>query len=406
MLTSQELCENQDLWKPRTVAMPASPFKIGQHVRRKAPNRNLVMRVTACGIGSNTVTCVWNSPCGNCGMLVCQSDELEAVCGSDGCDVGWIKSRSRNYQSDDYSTTWARCQYCDTKAIPPAPEPHKPPPPPPPLTVSYDLVNNKCVQVTGSEGEFKSLGDCEARIKHGVADQPAPKPTTGTPVWELVIADMKARDKTGRKRYGTPLQAHNGRDALVDAYQEALDLSVYLRTAIEERTSTPKPKRILFCGKARAGKDTACAMLAEITGLRNAGTVSKYIAPHMAQELGISVEEAHVMRERGDMSPEMRAKWRAKGDKLRVHDPALLVREMMANGEIGGGVRGRAEIQAARKEGLADLFVWVASWRAMADTTCEFGEEECDVVIKNDDSLDEFRERLRRLAVFAGMVKG
>jgi hypothetical protein len=50
-----------------------------------------------------------------------------------------------------------------------------------------------------------------------------------------VIADMHERDQVGRERYGTPLQAHNGRDALVDAYQEALDLVVYLRQAIEER---------------------------------------------------------------------------------------------------------------------------------------------------------------------------
>jgi hypothetical protein len=33
-----------------------------------------------------------------------------------------------------------------------------------------------------------------------------------------------------------PLQAHNGRNALIDAYQEALDLVVYLRQAIEEQT--------------------------------------------------------------------------------------------------------------------------------------------------------------------------
>lgn len=34
-----------------------------------------------------------------------------------------------------------------------------------------------------------------------------------------------------------PLEpAHNGRDALVDAYQEALDLTMYLRQAIEERS--------------------------------------------------------------------------------------------------------------------------------------------------------------------------
>jgi hypothetical protein len=68
-----------------------------------------------------------------------------------------------------------------------------------------------------------------------ISDQPAPVLTAGPPIWELVIADMVERDQVGRLRYGTPLQAHNGRDALVDAYQEALDLVVYLRQAIEER---------------------------------------------------------------------------------------------------------------------------------------------------------------------------
>lgn len=65
--------------------------------------------------------------------------------------------------------------------------------------------------------------------------QPAPIPNESTPIWELVVADMHERDHVGRQRYGTPLQANNGRDVLIDAYQEALDLAVYLRQAIEER---------------------------------------------------------------------------------------------------------------------------------------------------------------------------
>lgn len=65
--------------------------------------------------------------------------------------------------------------------------------------------------------------------------QPDPIPNASTPVWELVIADMRARDHVGRQRYGVPLQAGNGRDALKDAYEEALDLAVYLRQAIAER---------------------------------------------------------------------------------------------------------------------------------------------------------------------------
>lgn len=66
-------------------------------------------------------------------------------------------------------------------------------------------------------------------------EQVPPTPNDKAAVWDLVIADMKARDQVGRERYGTPLQAFNGRDALVDAYQEALDLVVYLRQEIEER---------------------------------------------------------------------------------------------------------------------------------------------------------------------------
>lgn len=66
-------------------------------------------------------------------------------------------------------------------------------------------------------------------------EQPAPLRNASTPIWDLVIADMRERDHVGRQRYGTPLQANNGRDALVDAYQECLDLAVYLRQVIEER---------------------------------------------------------------------------------------------------------------------------------------------------------------------------
>lgn len=68
-----------------------------------------------------------------------------------------------------------------------------------------------------------------------VNEQPPPIPNSRPAVWDLVIADMKERDSVGRSRYGTPLQPFNGRDALVDAYQEALDLVVYLRQEIEQR---------------------------------------------------------------------------------------------------------------------------------------------------------------------------
>lgn len=67
------------------------------------------------------------------------------------------------------------------------------------------------------------------------APQPPPTGNRHQAIWPLVIKDMLDRDSNGERKYGCRLQPYNGRDPLVDAYQEALDLVVYLRQAIEER---------------------------------------------------------------------------------------------------------------------------------------------------------------------------
>lgn len=65
--------------------------------------------------------------------------------------------------------------------------------------------------------------------------EPPPKPSASPAMWDLVVKDMRARDAFGLRKYGQRLAAHDGRDALADAYQEALDLAVYLRKALFER---------------------------------------------------------------------------------------------------------------------------------------------------------------------------
>lgn len=47
---------------------------------------------------------------------------------------------------------------------------------------------------------------------------------------------LMARKALGVERYGTPLQAHNGRDALRDAKEELADALVYLRQWLEENS--------------------------------------------------------------------------------------------------------------------------------------------------------------------------
>jgi len=71
--------------------------------------------------------------------------------------------------------------------------------------------------------------------KQRPGDQPLPTKNDNPSIQDLVIADMEARKAIGISRYGTTLKAHNGRDALLDAYQEALDLCNYLRQVMYER---------------------------------------------------------------------------------------------------------------------------------------------------------------------------
>ncbi len=75
-----------------------------------------------------------------------------------------------------------------------------------------------------------------AQITEG--SQPKPVPNNRPPTWHQVVADMLKRDNEGREKYNTPLQAFNGRDSLQDAYEEVLDLAVYLKNAIIERTNS------------------------------------------------------------------------------------------------------------------------------------------------------------------------
>lgn len=79
----------------------------------------------------------------------------------------------------------------------------------------------------------ETLPELEQGIQSAL-DQPAPIPNDTVAIWDLVIDDMRERHLVGVDRYGTPLQAFNGRNSLKDAYAEVLDLSVYLRQRIRE----------------------------------------------------------------------------------------------------------------------------------------------------------------------------
>lgn len=72
-------------------------------------------------------------------------------------------------------------------------------------------------------------------FKQREGDQPLPVPNEHPDIQSAVIADIEKRRELGIQRYGTALQPLNGRDMLVDAYDEAIDLAIYLKGAIVER---------------------------------------------------------------------------------------------------------------------------------------------------------------------------
>lgn len=72
-------------------------------------------------------------------------------------------------------------------------------------------------------------------MSFSAATQPDPIPNENPAIADLVIQDIRDRKQLGIERYGVPLQANNGRNALLDAYQEALDLCIYLRQVLAEQ---------------------------------------------------------------------------------------------------------------------------------------------------------------------------
>ena len=70
---------------------------------------------------------------------------------------------------------------------------------------------------------------------HGDRAQPLPTANDKPIIHAIVQQDLQARLEFGIAKYGQPLQPFNGRDALKDAYEEILDLAVYLRQQLWER---------------------------------------------------------------------------------------------------------------------------------------------------------------------------
>lgn len=77
------------------------------------------------------------------------------------------------------------------------------------------------------------------RLTHGL---------TGTQDTDAIVSqvmdDVMVRASEGQKKYGVFLAPHNGRNPLVDLYQEVLDANLYLEQYVAENAATmPQAER-------------------------------------------------------------------------------------------------------------------------------------------------------------------
>lgn len=87
--------------------------------------------------------------------------------------------------------------------------------------------------------------------------QPNPTPTAETPTYLHVIADIRERAAAGLNTYGTYLQPNNGRDSLQDAYEEALDLALYIRNEMLRRDGEQRRVEDLKAHVAKVERENA-----------------------------------------------------------------------------------------------------------------------------------------------------
>ncbi|MGL5309442.1 MAG: hypothetical protein ACRDAL_02445 [Plesiomonas shigelloides] len=101
--------------------------------------------------------------------------------------------------------------------------------------ITRDMWMIAKVKVEIKNNPPRIMSEEEFAAEHAATAIQASPSGSGNPILGMVLADLTNRALEGKDKYGEPLKANNGRKPLWDAYQEALDLCMYLRQMIEEQ---------------------------------------------------------------------------------------------------------------------------------------------------------------------------
>ena len=181
-----------------------------------------------------------------------------------------------------------------------------------------------------------------------------PEPTgDGVDITPLVCRDLELRSEHGVRKYGRPLRAFDGRDGLVDLYDELLDAAVYARKCLHEQRVSPASSAAVTLIREALGAYQASEGLDR--GWAQRAIAFMQTVPERAPEPPTSAEEAlrHATAECEALNA-LRA-----SQSRRLANAERITREVRAELE-----RAHAALQAIRTDALGALLDEVQVWQA------------------------------------------
>ena len=99
---------------------------------------------------------------------------------------------------------------------------------------------------------FKPNGEDRLEFCSSVCASAHTRGYSGWTVCDMVVSDVHMRRVKGQERYGQPVDWNDGRDYLQEAYEEALDMCVYLRALIAKRDENGRKQNATASGGSRS----------------------------------------------------------------------------------------------------------------------------------------------------------
>ena len=159
--------------------------------------------------------------------------------------------------------------------------------------------------------------------------------------------------------------------------------------------------KLLIIGYARHGKDTAAKILASLLNLKFASSseyaCEKIVYPQLKLTHGYKTP-AECFSDRASC----RGEWYTIISNYNANDPTRMAKEIMKTNHMYVGMRSAIELTACMQAGVFDLIIWIDASKRITQSegcdSCTVSSWMADVVIDNNTSVEEFKDRLGAIA--------